>query len=101
MDKQPPFTGWREGLSAYDPKIIDDKLYARGAGDDHYAILASAIAIKTIQECGLKHPRIVMTFEADEESGSDHIEHYLAKLKDRIGDVDLIVCLDSGCLNYE
>lgn len=42
-----------------------------------------------------------MIFEADEESGSDHIEHYLTKLKDRIGDVNLIVCLDSGCGNYD
>jgi len=42
-----------------------------------------------------------MIFEADEESGSDHIEHYLNKLKDRIGNVDLIVCLDSGCGNYD
>jgi len=85
MDKQPPFTGWREGISAYDPKIIDDKLYGRGGADDGYAIMASVIAIKTIQELGLKHPRIVMAFEADEESGSQHIYHYLDKLKEKIG----------------
>lgn len=42
-----------------------------------------------------------MTFEADEESGSSHIDHYLAKLKEKIGAVDLVVCLDSGCGNYE
>ncbi|CAD8043665.1 unnamed protein product [Paramecium primaurelia] len=101
MDKQPPFTGWREGLSAYDPKIINDKLYARGGADDSYSVLGSVIAIRTIQDLGLKHPRVVMIFEADEESGSDHIEHYLNKLKDRIGNVDLIVCLDSGCGNYD
>lgn len=43
----------------------------------------------------------MMTFEADEESGSSHIDHYLAKLKEKIGAVDLVVCLDSGCGNYE
>ncbi|CAD8049818.1 unnamed protein product [Paramecium sonneborni] len=101
MDKQPPFNGWKEGLSAYEPKIVDDKLYARGGADDHYSVLGAVIAIRTIQELGLKHPRIVMTFEADEESGSAHIDHYLAKLKEKIGDVDLVVCLDSGCGNYE
>lgn len=80
---------------------MDDKLYARGGADDSYSIIGSVIAIRTLQKLGLKHPRIVMTFEADEESGSLHIDHYLAKLKDRIGDVDLVVCLDSGCGNYD
>jgi len=46
MDKQPPFEGWREGLSAYEPKIVDGKLYARGGADDQYSILASALAVK-------------------------------------------------------
>ncbi|CAD8206663.1 unnamed protein product [Paramecium pentaurelia] len=101
MDKQPPFTGWREGISAYDPKIIDDKLYGRGGADDGYAIMASVIAIKTIQELGLKHPRIIMAFEADEESGSQHIYHYLDKLKEKIGQVDLVIALDASCGSYD
>ena len=42
-----------------------------------------------------------MIFEADEESGSAHIDHYLAKLKERIGLVDIVFCLDSGCGNFD
>lgn len=42
-----------------------------------------------------------MLFEADEESGSDHIYYYLKKLGGKIGYADLVVCLDSGCGNYE
>ena len=42
-----------------------------------------------------------MLFEGDEESGSLHIYHYLDILKPKIGTVDLVVCLDSGCGNYE
>jgi len=42
-----------------------------------------------------------MLFEGDEESGSHHIYHYLDILKPKIGIVDLVVCLDSGCGNYE
>ena len=29
MDKQPPMTGWKEGLHPYKPTIVDDKLYGR------------------------------------------------------------------------
>jgi acetylornithine deacetylase/succinyl-diaminopimelate desuccinylase-like protein len=50
-----------------------------------------------------------MLFEADEESSSAHIYHYLEKLTPRIGlhsfyvlgTVSLVICLDSGCGNYE
>jgi len=46
MDKQPPFEGWREGLHPYIPKIVDDKLYARGGADDGYSIFGTILAIK-------------------------------------------------------
>lgn len=46
MDKQPPFDGWNEGLSAYKPVIKDDMLYARGGADDHYGVFAAVLAIK-------------------------------------------------------
>jgi acetylornithine deacetylase/succinyl-diaminopimelate desuccinylase-like protein len=42
-----------------------------------------------------------MIFEADEESGSKDIKFYIDKLKDRIGKVDIVFCLDSGSGNYE
>ena len=48
VDKQPPFKGWKEGLGAYEPKIVEDKLYARGGADDHYSVLGAVIATRTI-----------------------------------------------------
>jgi len=42
-----------------------------------------------------------MTFEADEESGSVHIDHYLKKFDEKIGNVDIVICLDSGCGNFD
>lgn len=48
-------------------------------------MFASVLAVKGCQNLGYKHPRIVMVFEADEESGSTDIIYYIAKLKDRIG----------------
>lgn len=101
MDKQPPFEGWNEGLHPYQPKIVDGKLYGRGGADDGYSIFASIIIVRALQKFGLKYPRIIFLFEADEESGSSHIFHYLDVLKSRIGKVELVVCLDSGSGNYE
>jgi acetylornithine deacetylase/succinyl-diaminopimelate desuccinylase-like protein len=85
MDKQPPFEGWNEGLHPYKPKLVDGKLYARGGADDGYSVFGSILAIKALQKFGLKHPRIVLLFEADEESGSAHIYHYFETLKQKIG----------------
>lgn len=41
-----------------------------------------------------------MITEGDEESG-DHVEHYIAKYAERIGNPDVIFCLDSGSIDYE
>ena len=40
-DKQPHFTGWKEGFGPTTPVIKDDNLYGRGASDDGYAIFAA------------------------------------------------------------
>src|SRR4051794_33081046 len=50
---------------------------------------------------GVAHPRIVVLIEACEESGSLDLPYYMQKLQPVLGNVALIVCLDSGCGNYE
>jgi acetylornithine deacetylase/succinyl-diaminopimelate desuccinylase-like protein len=40
-------------------------------------------------------------FESSEESGSIDLPAYLGALKARLGSVGLVVCLDSGCGNYD
>ena len=42
-----------------------------------------------------------MLFEGCEESGSRDLPHYMDKLSARVGEPDLICCLDAGCGNYE
>ncbi len=101
FDKQPHFTGWAEGLGPITPVVRDGKLYGRGGADDGYSIFSSICAIKTIQQLGRAHGRIVIIMEGSEESGSPHLMSYMDALKERIGKIDLMVCLDSGALNYE
>ena len=101
LDKQPEFDGWRSDLGPWTPKVVDGKLYGRGAADDGYAVYASIAAIQAIQAQGRAHPRIVGLIETCEESGSADLMPYVDVLRERLGDVGLVICLDSGAGNYD
>ncbi|HZX24162.1 MAG TPA: M20 family metallopeptidase [Woeseiaceae bacterium] len=101
MDKQPPFTGWRDDLGPWKPVIEDGKLYGRGGADDGYAAYGSLAAIEALQRQGIPHPRCIVLIEGSEESGSPDLPAYLDHLSERIGTPGLIVCLDSGAGNYD
>jgi acetylornithine deacetylase/succinyl-diaminopimelate desuccinylase-like protein len=101
LDKQPEFSGWRSDLGPWTPKVEDDKLYGRGGADDGYAVYAAVSAIEALKAQGVTHPRIVGLIESCEESGSFDLPVYLDLLKERLGDVTLVVCLDSGAGNYD
>jgi len=101
LDKQPEFSGWRNDLGPWTPKYEDGKLYGRGGADDGYAAYASIAALQAIKSQNVGHPRIVGLIETCEESGSYDLLHYIDTLKPRLGDVGLVVCLDSGAGNYD
>lgn len=101
LDKQPEMTGWREGLGPWQPVLDGDKLYGRGGADDGYATFASLTAIKALQNQDIPHARCVIIIEACEESGSFDLPYYIDHLAERIGKPDLVICLDSGCGNYD
>ena len=101
LDKQPEMTGWFDGLGPWVPVQKGDKLYGRGGADDGYAAYASLSAIRALREAGGKHARCVVVIEACEESGSYDLPAYIDALKTRIGTPSLVVCLDSGCGNYD
>ena len=101
LDKQPEFSGWLAGLGPWEPVLKGDKLYGRGGADDGYAAFASLTAIEALQQANVPHARCVVLIEACEESGSYDLPAYIEHLEKRIGDVSLIVCLDSGCGDYE
>ena len=101
LDKQPAMVGWEQGLGPWTPVLREGKLYGRGGADDGYAVFAAVSSLRAAQEQSTRHARIVMIIECDEESGSTDLPAYIDKLSDRIGVPRLIICLDSGCGNYE
>ncbi|QDL56542.1 M20/M25/M40 family metallo-hydrolase [Rhodoferax aquaticus] len=101
LDKQPEFSGWRSDLGPWTPKYEDGRLYGRGGADDGYAAYAAIAAIQSLKSQNVPHPRIVGLIETCEESGSYDLLPYVDALKPRLGDVSLVVCLDSGAGNYD
>lgn len=101
LDKQPEFTGWRNDLGPWTPKYEDGKLYGRGGADDGYAVYASIAALQALKAQGKPHARIVGLIETCEESGSYDLLPYVDALRPRLGDVSLVICLDSGAGNYD
>ncbi|MEX1024685.1 MAG: M20 family metallopeptidase [Planctomycetota bacterium] len=101
FDKQPEMEGWRDDLGPWKPVVEDDKLYGRGGADDGYAAFASLTALEALTSQGVPHARCVLLIEGCEESGSFDLPFYLEHLRERIGTPNLVVCLDSGCGDYE
>ncbi|MGH8647387.1 MAG: M20/M25/M40 family metallo-hydrolase, partial [Gammaproteobacteria bacterium] len=101
LDKQPEMTGWRVGLGPWEPVREGDRLYGRGAADDGYAMFAALTAIATLARLKVPYARCVVLIEACEESGSFDLPFHIEALAERIGRPSLVICLDSGCGNYE
>jgi len=101
LDKQPEMTGWRAGLGPWTPVLEDGRLYGRGAADDGYAVFAAVTALLALHQQNAPHARCVGLVECCEESGSPDLPAYLDALAPRLGAVDLVVGLDSGCGSYD
>ncbi len=101
LDKQPEASGWDADKGPWQPVIQGDRLYGRGSADDGYALFASLQAIRTVHDQGVAYPRCTLLIECAEESGSPDLPAYLDYLAPRLGQPGLVVCLDSGCANYD
>lgn len=101
LDKQPEFSGWRADLGPWTPKYEHGRLYGRGGADDGYAVYASLTAIMSLDRQGIPRPRCIGLIETCEESGSYDLLPTLEVLRERMGRVALVVCLDSGAGNYD
>ncbi|WP_033292438.1 M20/M25/M40 family metallo-hydrolase [Amycolatopsis jejuensis] len=101
LDKQPPLEGWSSGLGPWTPVVRDGRLYGRGSADDGYAGYAVITALQAVHAAGGRHGRVVLLLETGEESGSPDLAWYLEHLKHRLGQVKLVLCLDSGGYDHD
>jgi acetylornithine deacetylase/succinyl-diaminopimelate desuccinylase-like protein len=101
LDKQPEMSGWADGFGPWEPVLKDGKLYGRGGADDGYAIFGALSAILALKAQGVAHARCAVLIEACEESGSYDLPFYVDHLAARLASPSLVVCLDSGCANYD
>jgi acetylornithine deacetylase/succinyl-diaminopimelate desuccinylase-like protein len=101
LDKQPEMTGGSDGLGPWAPVLKDGRLYGRGGADDGYAMFGALSAILALKAQGVAHARCAILVEACEESGSYDLPAYVDHLAARLGSPSLVVCLDSGCANYD
>lgn len=101
LDKQPPLGDWSAGLAPFTPVRREEFLYGRGTADDGYALFSALGAIESLCDRDLPHARCVVIIEASEESGSPDLDAHLDALGTELGDVDLVLCLDSGALDYD
>ncbi|MFI4902751.1 MAG: M20/M25/M40 family metallo-hydrolase [Burkholderiales bacterium] len=101
LDKQPEMVGWHAAGGPWVPRFEGGRLYGRGGADDGYAVFAALSALAALDAQHVPHARCVGVIETCEESGSYDLPAYLEMLSPRIGDIDLVVGLDSGCGDYE
>jgi len=101
LDKQPEMTGWRDDSGPWTPLLEDGKLYGRGSADDGYAVFAALAAVLALDAENISRPRCIGLIETCEESGSYDLPPYLDALAPRMGDVGLVVALDSGAGSYD
>ncbi len=101
LDKQPEMTGWADGYGPWIPRLEGDKLYGRGGADDGYAMFGALSALLALRDQSVPHARCVILIEACEESGSCDLPYYVDHLAERLGNPSLVICLDSGCGNYD
>ena len=101
LDKQPEMVGWADGYGPWIPRLEGDKLHGRGGADDGYAMFGALSALMVLREQAVPHARCIVLIEACEESGSYDLPYYVDHLAQRLGSPSLVVCLDSGCGNYD
>lgn len=78
LDVVPEGDGWT--YPPYEAKIVDGRIYARGAIDDKGPTMASIHALKLIKDLDLKlNRRVRLIVGTDEESGWADMDYYFKK----------------------
>lgn len=98
-DVQPPGDEADWQTPPYEPTVIGDRLYGRGAADDKAGVIAHVAAIRALVETsGDPELGIAVFIEGEEEFGSRSFGALLAKHRDLLA-ADVIVVADSDNWN--
>ena len=101
-DVQPPGDEAEWNSSPYEPTIVGDRLYGRGAADDKAGVMAHIAAIRALVE--VEGPDfdlgLVLFIEGEEEFGSRSFENFLTQHSAELS-ADVIVVADSDNWNVD
>ena len=96
-DVQPPGDQEAWQTPAFEPTLIDGRIYARGAADDKAGIVAHLTAIRTLKEIAGPDFEIGISVfvEGEEEAGSPSFRAFLEENREILA-ADVIVVADSA-----
>jgi hypothetical protein len=101
LDKQPEFNGWRKDLGPWTPKYENGLLYGRGGADDGYAVYAAITAIEALDQQGIGPPALRGPDRNQRRKRQPGPAGLHRGTEHTLGNVGLVVCLDSGAGNYD
>lgn len=95
-DVQPPGDAELWETPAFEPKLIGDRLYGRGAADDKAGIMVHLASILLLQKLVPDNEvGVVLFVEGEEEYGSASFEPFLQMYREKLTS-DVIIVADSG-----
>ncbi len=95
-DVQPedPLSGWQ--TPPFEPTLINERVYARGAQDNKGQVFAFLQGVKALIEAGEPLPTIKLVLEGQEESGSSALNDLAPILRQRLR-ADVLMVSDTAC----
>lgn len=95
-DVQPPEPLEEWNSPPFEPTIRDDRIFARGAGDNKGQLMAHILAVSSYLETGAELPvNVKFVFEGEEENGSPHIARFAEEHGELLA-ADLVYTSDGG-----
>ncbi len=95
-DVQPedPLSGWQ--TPPFEPTLINERVYARGAQDNKGQVFAFLQGVRSLIEAGEDLPTLKIVLEGQEESGSSALNDLAPILRQRLR-ADVMMVSDTSC----
>ena len=95
-DVQPedPLSGWQ--TPPFEPTLVNERIYARGAQDDKGQVFGFLQGVKALIEAGERLPSLKIVLEGQEENGSYALAELAPGLRQRL-QADVLMVSDTSC----